>query len=622
MTPASNSTLWTLALVASLAIHGGFAAGILLLPAPETQVHTQTMIEIQGVPDGRSQAVAAPRHIAAAKVLEEAAEGAAAAVTETTALRATNQSRKAAAATPERVLRAKETIQAKPVAVSKENEALSAVEPNRSIPRRPTEARDVVAASSVSTDAAAAPAPPPSAAIADSAAPPVAVAAVPTQQRAFTSAPAVTEPAVAPSPSGAAKHASKPTRLALSRTEADAVARTETEGASPARRTTSAAAAASSVSVDAVTAMSVERPASAHVEAAQISTGEAATAGTATPQAVRPSASGPTESVSSRSRTSVARNTRSQADVAAIADKRAGAVRAEAVSRPVETASSPGTASPSGGGSDAPVAASSSAASLIAAARPHTEPAATGASTANSVSPTGASARAAGEEVAMLVPNAPSAAAPKVEEVDPYQQMLDYLLLRKEDPCFLALASDEQGPSLGLDGFSGSPNEVRQLGKNLVDLTGVPVEARAHMITRDQCGALSFARSLPTYPVPALRIRPDVRTIDSGAYLSGRIENVGHNMLYLLLVDDEGKVEEVHELFKDGDAIGFDAPMTLQHGPVATVQILVALASERPLDTVTAYDGEQADKYFDALADEISRTDNTVDFGFTYFFVR
>lgn len=225
------------------------------------------------------------------------------------------------------------------------------------------------------------------------------------------------------------------------------------------------------------------------------------------------------------------------------------------------------------------------------------------------------------EEVAALTPRIPT--APRAEErPDPFAAMLDFLSTHQGGRCFLALAAGGGGP-LGIDGFSAAPAEVERLGEDLRKLVGLPVEARAHEVTAQQCGALSFARRLPGYPLPALDIRPEVRTIESGAYLSGRIREPKRKWLYLLLVDDEGKVEEIQDLFQEaGGSIGFSAPMTLKHGPVSTVQILVALASDEPLETVTEHDGEQADAYFAALADEIARANGAVDFGLTYFFVR
>src|SRR5690606_20528219 len=138
-----------------------------------------------------------------------------------------------------------------------------------------------------------------------------------------------------------------------------------------------------------------------------------------------------------------------------------------------------------------------------------------------------------------------------------------------------------------------------------------------------QCGALSFARTLPGYPLPALDIRPEVRTIESGAYLSGRIREPKRKWLYLLLVDDEGKVEEIQDLFREaGGSIGFSAPMTLKHGPVSTVQILVALASDEPLETVTQHDRGPADAYSARQADEVARGNGPVGVGIPDFLVR
>lgn len=229
---------------------------------------------------------------------------------------------------------------------------------------------------------------------------------------------------------------------------------------------------------------------------------------------------------------------------------------------------------------------------------------------------------AAADTVALLAPRVPSRPTPQVEEIDPRERVLDYLSLHEGGGCFLALASADASSPLTVEGFTDVPDEVGRLSDELARIARIPVDVNARTVTRDQCGALSFARRLAGYPVPALDVRLEKRSITSGAFLSGRIENLARRMLYLLLVDDEGKVEEIDNLFHAENAIGFSAPMTLEDGPVETVQILVAIASDEPLATVSVHDGANADVYFHALEDEIADTGNRVDFGFAYFLVR
>ncbi|MCT7374130.1 hypothetical protein [Chelativorans salis] len=225
------------------------------------------------------------------------------------------------------------------------------------------------------------------------------------------------------------------------------------------------------------------------------------------------------------------------------------------------------------------------------------------------------------EAVAVVVPPKPLPPA-RVQEVDPYTQVLEYLAGYDADNCFLALPSRGKGGRVTIDGFALKPAEVSRFTAELASLTGVDVEPSGHSVSPDQCRALSFARGLAAYPTPGLSIRLEAQSIRSGTYLSGQVGNLRRGMLYLIVIDDEGKVQEIDQLFQGAAGeIGFEAPMTLTRGPVETVQLLLAVASDVPLTTFASHEGETAETYFAALAEEIGRTETAVDFGFTFFFV-
>jgi hypothetical protein len=186
----------------------------------------------------------------------------------------------------------------------------------------------------------------------------------------------------------------------------------------------------------------------------------------------------------------------------------------------------------------------------------------------------------------------------------------------------LATVAGEGAEAVRIDGFAGQPAEIARLGEEIDRSTGIPVETRAHPVSSAQCSALSFASRLGGV-APTLSLQPERTTIHSSELLNGRIRNFGKTMLYLLVVDDDGKVEEVTNLFEETDGgIGFSAPMTLTDGPVGTVQLLMAIGSDQPLATIADRDGEPADIYFAALANEIAQTGARIEYGIVSFVVQ
>lgn len=211
-------------------------------------------------------------------------------------------------------------------------------------------------------------------------------------------------------------------------------------------------------------------------------------------------------------------------------------------------------------------------------------------------------------EQRLLVPARESAA-------EAYAKILDLISGQKNSQCFLALAS-AKGEAISVNGFATAAGRVSELHRRIGQLIEIPIDIRGHVVTDAQCAALAFAGGLEGYPEPSLLVELAVPEIASGKELSGRIGNLSRKRLYLVVVDDEGKVQEVQNLFLESEGtVGFRAPLTLTDGPVGTEQLLVAIASDEALETFSLQEGEQAAAFFDELRAEIRRRGNTIDFG-------
>lgn len=221
----------------------------------------------------------------------------------------------------------------------------------------------------------------------------------------------------------------------------------------------------------------------------------------------------------------------------------------------------------------------------------------------------------------MLTParNAPSA-APGL--ADAYRGVLDFLRRYDGGGCFVALPS-VRGGLLGLDGFTGDDSRPVAFAEEFSRTTGVAADTRLDAVSAAQCRALSFARNLPAYPAFSLRFEIPRRQLRSGERLEGTIRNVDGRTLHLLLVDDEGKVQNAGGFARRvGADATFAAHMTLTGGPVETVQLVVALATEAPLETVARLSGEQTGSFFAELAEEIAARHLSPDLAIAAFSVR
>ncbi|WP_353646407.1 hypothetical protein [Mesorhizobium sp. WSM2239] len=225
------------------------------------------------------------------------------------------------------------------------------------------------------------------------------------------------------------------------------------------------------------------------------------------------------------------------------------------------------------------------------------------------------------QTVALLRPSPPDPLPPTETPRQSYAKLLDFLSSEPRQ-CFLALAS-ARGNVIEVNGYAATVERTVELGRRISQLIETPAAVRGHLVADAQCAALTFASDLAAYPeqpLPVQTARPEVR---SGEMLTGRIHNFRRRWLYLIIIDDDGKVQELQDLMPEaGNTVSFRAPLTLTDGPVGTVQLLLAIASDHPLLTFAVHEGTQAQPYFEQLRKEILKQGNQVDFGVASFIVR
>jgi hypothetical protein len=225
------------------------------------------------------------------------------------------------------------------------------------------------------------------------------------------------------------------------------------------------------------------------------------------------------------------------------------------------------------------------------------------------------------QTVALLRPVSPEPLAPAETPKQSYAKLLEFLSAEPRQ-CFLALAS-ARGSVIEVKGYAATVERIGELDRRINELIETPAAVRGHLVADAQCAALTFASELAAYPEPPLAVRTARPEVRSGEVLTGRIHNFHRSRLYLIIIDDDGKVQELHDLRPEaGNTVSFQAPLTLTDGPVGTVQLLLAIASDHALLTFSAREGTQAEPYFEQLRNEILQQGKPVDFGIGSFIVR
>jgi hypothetical protein len=143
---------------------------------------------------------------------------------------------------------------------------------------------------------------------------------------------------------------------------------------------------------------------------------------------------------------------------------------------------------------------------------------------------------------------------------------------------FIAPASVDQGRAV-LDGYGSSVLPFTIFEREFTRQTGLEALTRQHVVTTAQCAAVDFLYGLRN-SAPSLHINAEY--VNSGTVLSGTVANFGDRTLQVLLVGDDGNVQELSSLLKVSERnSSFNLRMFRNSLGPAQPQLLIALASSQ-----------------------------------------
>jgi serine/threonine-protein kinase len=187
--------------------------------------------------------------------------------------------------------------------------------------------------------------------------------------------------------------------------------------------------------------------------------------------------------------------------------------------------------------------------------------------------------------------------------------------------CFFVAPVAVGEQRVTIEGFGASLQPFHGLDEAFQRDIGFSADIGVRQVTSPQCPAITLLGRLRDERARAPRLDLDKVALRSGETLSGTVERFGSRHVELLLVTDRGTVQNVSNLLKPGiDAKTFS--IGLQQRPDATgslPQLLVAVASPRPLQILQSGQPTGADQLFPALLNEATRSGQTLGVTARYF---
>jgi len=187
--------------------------------------------------------------------------------------------------------------------------------------------------------------------------------------------------------------------------------------------------------------------------------------------------------------------------------------------------------------------------------------------------------------------------------------------------CFFIVPIAVGEKRAAIEGLGTKMEPFNSLDEAFKRNIGFSADIGLRLVTAPQCPAVTFLARLRHERARAPRLDLDKVRLKSGEVLSGTIDRYGSRNIELLLVSDNGAVQNVSSLLKPGiDAKTFSIGM--QHSGDAKgslPQLLLAVSSPQPLSALRPAQPAAAEQLFPAVLAEAARTKQTLGVTAKYF---
>jgi eukaryotic-like serine/threonine-protein kinase len=147
---------------------------------------------------------------------------------------------------------------------------------------------------------------------------------------------------------------------------------------------------------------------------------------------------------------------------------------------------------------------------------------------------------------------------------------------------------------------------------------GVEDDLTLALISAEQCPALDLVRLAAPDGRPPPRLTLKAYEVGRGQPLSGTISGLERRRLYLILVDNDGLVHRLEtKIDPSGDFATFSVPLTADASSLGPMQMLLAIASDKPVPSLEALHSANLKLIASRLVDDVRAASASV--GADYF---
>ncbi len=174
------------------------------------------------------------------------------------------------------------------------------------------------------------------------------------------------------------------------------------------------------------------------------------------------------------------------------------------------------------------------------------------------------------------------------------------------DACLVAMPQQGQDGAPELVMLAADEPSITDFAADVLSEIDPRPSQRGVLIDPRQCAAATYIRENTSYPAFRLSLGVVEDRLPSGEELTGVVGRAAGAYVTLLLVDDNGVVQDIgsYLTFSGADA-RFSVPMRREGAARDTSQMLIALTTDSRPRTLDAQNGQLAEDFFPALKAEI-----------------
>jgi serine/threonine-protein kinase len=181
--------------------------------------------------------------------------------------------------------------------------------------------------------------------------------------------------------------------------------------------------------------------------------------------------------------------------------------------------------------------------------------------------------------------------------------------------CFFVMPVAIGASAAVVEGYGASTSPFEALDKSFKRTQGFEASIGIRMVTQPQCPAITFLNKVRGDPARTPRISLGSVKIHPNETVSGNVENFANRVVELLLISDDGLVQNMSYLLKPGtDALAFSIEMKRSESTMGSSvpQLIMAVATPKVLDSLRQPRPTPADQFFLQVLSEAQRANMTI----------